>query len=244
MKKLLIGLILIFAANICLAKNVALVIGMDHGCYSCEADARVMQTTLKNQNFEVKLMIDPKAKSVVNFIDKKSRELQANDMFVLYYSGHGYHTRDRSGDEIDGQDEYWVLRRSNLLDDTIRSYLSQFTFGVRILLLSDSCHSGTMYKLNENKGFYERDREAEDFKADLIAITSSQDNETSLMGSPYSQFTDSIINVWNDGAFEGNYYEFYQELYNINLNRSGRHVQYHAEGFTVDRFEGMIPFTN
>ena len=49
-----------------------------------------------------------------------------------------------SGDEADKQDETWCLYDGQLIDDELYFELSRFKAGVRILVLSDSCHSGTV----------------------------------------------------------------------------------------------------
>jgi hypothetical protein len=51
---------------------------------------------------------------------------------------------DVSGDEADKQDETWCLYDGQLIDDELYFELSRFAAGVRILVLSDSCHSGTV----------------------------------------------------------------------------------------------------
>jgi hypothetical protein len=65
-------------------------------------------------------------------------------LFFLSYSGHGGQVPDVTGDEDDKQDETWCLYDGQLLDDELYYELSRFAAGVRILVLSDSCHSGTV----------------------------------------------------------------------------------------------------
>jgi hypothetical protein len=62
----------------------------------------------------------------------------------MTYSGHGGQVPDVSGDEADKQDETWCLYDGQLIDDELYLELSRFKAGVRILVLSDSCHSGTV----------------------------------------------------------------------------------------------------
>jgi hypothetical protein len=54
---------------------------------------------------------------------------------------------DVSGDEADKQDETWCLYDGQLIDDELYFELSRFAAGVRILVLSDSCHSGTVTRV-------------------------------------------------------------------------------------------------
>src|SRR5690606_28987188 len=74
------------------------------------------------------------------------------------YSGHGGQLPDKNGDEDDGEDETWCLFDGELVDDELSNLWSSFKKGVRILVFSDSCHSGTVVKMarhleKRNTGF-------------------------------------------------------------------------------------------
>ena len=69
-------------------------------------------------------------------------KLDVGDMFFLTYSGHGGQVKDVDGDEDDGKDETWC----QFLDDEMDILWSHFKPGTRLLILSDSCHSGTVTK--------------------------------------------------------------------------------------------------
>jgi hypothetical protein len=62
----------------------------------------------------------------------------------MSYSGHGGQVPDVNGDEPDKKDETWCLFDGQLIDDELYLELSRFKAGVRILVLSDSCHSGSV----------------------------------------------------------------------------------------------------
>jgi len=82
------------------------------------------------------------------------------DSVVLFisYSGHASFITDKNGDEDDGEDETWCLFDGELVDDELSNLWSSFKKGVRILVFSDSCHSGTVVKMarhleKRNTGF-------------------------------------------------------------------------------------------
>jgi len=74
------------------------------------------------------------------------------DIFFLHYSGHGASTRDTSGDELDGRDEYlYTLDGKALMDDELNAIFQQcMRDGVKVIALFDCCHSGTMLDLKYN----------------------------------------------------------------------------------------------
>lgn len=70
--------------------------------------------------------------------------LQAGDLFVLSFSGHGVALTAAGGDEP--HDQAWCLYDNLLLDDELAELWPLFSPGVRVVVVSDSCHSGTMLR--------------------------------------------------------------------------------------------------
>lgn len=114
---------------------------------ACEYDARDMAAIAKAGGMAVSQLLTKAAtrKAVLAGIRKAAKALGNGDLFFLSYSGHGGQVADSSGDERDDkQDETWCLYDAQLIDDELYHELSKFAAGVRILVLSDSCHSGTV----------------------------------------------------------------------------------------------------
>ena len=114
----------------------------------CINDARDMQDIAVKGGFRTTLFTDDQATSaeVIKTIARCATELTAGDIMLLTYSGHGGQVPDVNGDDEDGMDETWCLFDRMLIDDELYSLWSQFEAGVRVVVLSDSCHSGTMLK--------------------------------------------------------------------------------------------------
>lgn len=113
---------------------------------ACEADARDMQGIADSQGFRGTMLLTKAAtrKSVVTGITSAAAKLTKGDIFLLTYSGHGGQVPDTNGDESDGQDETWCLYDGQMIDDELDALFATFAAGVRILVFSDSCHSGTV----------------------------------------------------------------------------------------------------
>ena len=113
---------------------------------ACEADADDMADIAKEGKFAVQKLLTKEATraAVLDGIEKAAKALKTGDMFFLTYSGHGGQVPDRNNDEPDAQDETWCLYDGELIDDELYAGLGRFTAGVRVLVLSDSCHSGTV----------------------------------------------------------------------------------------------------
>jgi hypothetical protein len=115
---------------------------------ACEADAKDMHAITSARGFASSMLLTRKATAaaVTAGVRRAARKLDAGDLFVLSYSGHGGQVRDPSGEEADWEDETWVLWDRQLLDDELYALWGAFKPGVRILVLSDSCHSGTVVR--------------------------------------------------------------------------------------------------
>jgi hypothetical protein len=148
-----------------MGKGLALTIGLNsvnpkhYGGWSgelnaCEADAEDMANIVRTKKFRVKTLLTKAAtrRQVTNQIAKAAKTLRAGDIFMLSYSGHGGQLPDLNNDEPDAQDETWCLYDGELLDDELYAQLGKFSAGVRILVFSDSCHSGTVVKLAYYQG--------------------------------------------------------------------------------------------
>jgi hypothetical protein len=89
---------------------------------------------------------------VLAAIERAAGELDQGDLFLCTYSGHGGQVPDRNGeDEEDRSDETWVAYDRQIVDDELYALWSRFAPGVRIFVLSDSCHSGTVVRDIEAK---------------------------------------------------------------------------------------------
>jgi len=113
---------------------------------ACEFDANDMAAVAKAQGIVPKVLLTRKATraNVLKGLRAASKRLKSGDLFLLTYSGHGGQVDDISGEEDDKLDETWCLYDSQLIDDELYLELSRFAKGVRVLVLSDSCHSGTV----------------------------------------------------------------------------------------------------
>jgi hypothetical protein len=120
--------------------------GWDGGLNACEADARDMERIAKGCGFHTKSFLTKAATTpnVTAAIRDAAARTEPGDLFFLTYSGHGGQVPDKNGDERDHKDETWVLYNRQLVDDELYALWGKFKPGVRIFILSDSCHSGSV----------------------------------------------------------------------------------------------------
>lgn len=117
----------------------------------CVNDANDWAVLLGARGFDVKTLLDAQATkaAMVEGFRSVIGLAASGDVVVITYSGHGTYVPDTDGDELDGLDEAlcpYDLQTNGaaLIDDEIHDLLLARKPGVRLVLISDSCHSGTV----------------------------------------------------------------------------------------------------
>jgi len=126
--------------------------GTDMDLSGCVNDAEDWSTALSTRGFSVQKLTDAQATkgALVQAIRSLVQGAASGDSVVITFSGHGTYAPDENGDEPDGLDEglcpYDIKQGNVLIDDEIHQLFAQRAPSVRILLISDSCHSGTVIR--------------------------------------------------------------------------------------------------
>jgi hypothetical protein len=120
--------------------------GWDGPLAACEFDAKDMTALAKSRGIRPTTLLTKKATraAVLAAMRSAAKALKSGDLFFMTYSGHGGQVPDTNRDEPDRKDETWCLFDGQLIDDELYFELSRFAAGVRVLVLSDSCHSGSV----------------------------------------------------------------------------------------------------
>jgi metacaspase-1 len=115
---------------------------------ACEFDAKDLAALATGQGMKPTVLLtkDGTRAKTLAALRAVAAKLVKGDFFMLTYSGHGGQVPDVSGEEADKLDETWCLYDGQLIDDEMYLELSRFATGVRILVLSDSCHSGSVVR--------------------------------------------------------------------------------------------------
>jgi metacaspase-1 len=132
--------------------------GVSNDLYGCRNDAADWTDALTARGFDVRTLLDSAASGAAirtGVADLLSRT-SAGDAVVITYSGHGTWVPDLDGDEPDHRDEalcpHDIAANGPLLDDELFTLFSAASPGVRTVLISDSCHSGTLTRLSRPLG--------------------------------------------------------------------------------------------
>lgn len=115
-----------------------------------ENDAKMIADKINKYGFTNSLLLLTQEATRQNVIDRiQSMALLScpSDLVFIYYSGHGGQVPARKSDmEEDNLNETWCLYDGQLIDNELYHLWAKFKAGVRIFVVSDSCHSGTITK--------------------------------------------------------------------------------------------------
>jgi metacaspase-1 len=248
--------------------------GWDGELAACEYDARDLAALAKKQGFKTSTLLSAQATApaVLDAIDAAAKSLQNGDLFLLSYSGHGGQVRDLNGDERDGDrmDETWVCFDRQIVDDELYQRWSTFKSGVRIFVLSDSCHSGTVTRAvpafieggarirampravgvaveRAHARLYRSIQEANPaaervrIRASVLLISGCMDNQYSRDGARNGLFTETLRKIWRSGRFRGSYREFRDAI--VARMPDTQTPNYYFVGAKDTAFEAQRPFT-
>ena len=221
------------------------------GCWGCELDVDNMERILKPLSYQIKILKTAEATRdrILSSLYRTADLMSPNDIFIFYYSGHGGQQPDIDNDELDGKDETLVAYDREVIDDKIHQALSKFRPGVRIVMISDSCNSGSNYKgvitikVNEDSIFRpiaKRSRDEVEIEAQLIHLGGCRDGFTSAGYQGGGAFTMALCEAWQNGAFNGTFKELHQKI--CELIRSSQKPQYSEYGPVSDDFRSQRAF--
>jgi metacaspase-1 len=118
----------------------------------CINDAKDWSAVLKKRGFIVGNLLNRQAtgKAIRMGIAAVLARAKPGDIVVIQYSGHGSFVPDQDGDEPDNTDEcicpYDIYSKGPITDDELFQIYSKKAPGVKLFIISDSCHSGTVSK--------------------------------------------------------------------------------------------------
>jgi len=214
-------------------KKEALIVGVsnyasdDEDLKGIDKDIAKMKQLFTSWGFDVKILQDADSMNILNYLNQYAKNLNSNDSFAFYYSGHGSHKTDNNSDESDGEDETLVLSdgkvNKHLIDDILYKKFNDIK--AKKMVFFDSCHSGTAFRSLENsvqiktiqpknitESFEDKStrglsiggttvskKEADHINSgNFVVFSSSKDAEESLSTPSGSLFTNALFDVFSD----------------------------------------------
>jgi len=120
--------------------------GWDGKLNACENDANAMQHYLTSRGFHVTKLLTAEATCAAVLLKLRDYATlaQPGDTVVFTNSSHGGQVPDYDNTEADRMDETICMYDGQIIDDSLEAAWARFKPGVRLVFVSDSCHSGTV----------------------------------------------------------------------------------------------------
>lgn len=120
-------------------------VGTPNELSGCVNDANDWAEMLARNGYTVEVGLEATTDQVMETLERYVASLKWGDRLVFTYSGHGTWVPDANGDEDDHRDEaMYMADGSLLLDDYLDTLFRQIPIGRGVLVLADSCFSGTV----------------------------------------------------------------------------------------------------
>jgi hypothetical protein len=214
------------------------------GVTGCEQDVDRYAQLLTPLGYAITSLKTQQATSaaIVTRLKTAAQTLSAGDIFVFCFAGHGGHVPDRDGDEaasgdandgIPGTtgrdiagafDEVLLAFDRPIIDDELGAIWPTFASGVRVLMISDSCNSGTNFRefpgkppvvarpMKREFPLSARDDSHDTLQASLIHLGAARDLQATAGFGIGGALTLALVQVWNGGFFQGDYRTFHAQI--------------------------------
>ncbi len=203
----------------------ALIVGLNNyggegsDLFGIDKDVANMKRILEGWGFDITMLTEAESMRFEEQMQHYASTLDSDDVLIIYFSGHGSHTPDHSGDEADGWDESIVLsdgtRNLFFIDDRIDPLLTNIK--ARKLYIVDTCYSGTVFKMaptgnggssqtvrskylpappgvgDQNLSSFATYKFAPAVSGPLVTLAACRDNEESLASTEGSLFTNALV---------------------------------------------------
>ena len=123
--------------------------GIFNDLKGCVNDANDWSVLLQGFGFNINIMLDSQATrtNVKAALQDLVNSTNGGDIAVFTYSGHGTQVADKNSDENDPYDEAIYLYDGTVIDDELRLILNGIHPQATLVIISDSCFSGTVTRL-------------------------------------------------------------------------------------------------
>lgn len=165
-------------------------VGTKHELNGCINDVATIRDICVNNGYDdINCITDqyhsiqPTKSNIMDSIKNVLEKSVNGDTVLISYSGHGSNTRDLNGDEPDGKDEVVCAIDDNIKDDELYSLIvSNLKDGVKLRVIMDCCHSGSILDLNltyNSKKNVVSESLNRNTSKDIIMISGCKDDQTS-----------------------------------------------------------------
>ena len=201
--------------------------GTDYELNGCINDVKNISQFLLGKNIPEDKMciltdnteVKPTKMNIINYYTKLLKDARSGDQLVFFYSGHGSTIVNKSlNKDTEPLDDVLITIDSNyIIDDDLNAIIqANLKPNVKLFVLIDCCHSGTMLDLKYNYPMTSTvpgvviDNSSKDTKSQVFYISGCKDDQTSM---------DAFINSKAQGAMTWAFLEAVKENPTLSWNK-------------------------
>jgi len=214
--------------------------GWDGECPGCDLDAkRICDISMDKGVESVWYQNEEVTKAAFSKLFKFMASItNSDDLFFIYYSGHGGQMPDQNGDEIDGKDETFCFYDGEFVDDDMYQLLSLIDKEVRCFVITDCCNSGSNLRARQLSTPRSIEKAIpEEFCGKVIHFAGCGDGRYSYGSEDGGVFTNALIRSFSP---EITYQEWFDRTKQL-MPRNQKPV-YTEYGNVTNRFRNTLVF--
>lgn len=127
----------------------------------------------KDRGYQVFWVHNPTPADFLALVPAFMKKTEEN--LTIFFTGHGANVKDRDGDEDDGLDEAMVFDTGHIVDDKLVDLVCNNLKPdnkTKVLLLTDCCHSGSIWDLQSAKG------KGKTLPKNILSVSAAKDSQT------------------------------------------------------------------
>ena len=171
-------------------------------CPGAQLDATRMYDKLKDYSKHRTLLVSQFATKAM--VVSAMQQACQRDLAIIFYSGHGEKKKKKVTSntmfvEPSGYDSFLCLYDAPLMDDEIWSIISNAKG--RVILITDACHSATMYRDASFMNFEKQQKNIDEERASkprILAVGGCADTSYSYGGDDGGLMTNAILLAWRN----------------------------------------------
>ena len=178
--------------------------GWDGSLRSAVPDANAMQGLAGSLGYQTNILVDALARTdyLLGALGSLSATLRSGDTLLLTMSGHGSQVPDLTGAEPDKRQETWILFDKEIHASELYGQFASFKTGVVIIVIQDSSYPAV----------FRRPPKMPELSAQLLVLAGAKETQVAMDGEQQGKFTETLLAVWDNGKFSGNYTSFAQAI--------------------------------
>jgi hypothetical protein len=217
--------------------------GWSGECPGCDVDCTGLGRAATEAGLSTVVLQNAQAtwRGVTEQIRSGATALKRGDLLLLSFSGHGGQRPDKNGDEPDGKDETLCMWDGQVCDDDVLRLLHSLPAGLRVVLISDQCHSEGNFRVAPSIVQAIGSRRALGWDGALIQFAGCRESSYSYGSNTGGTWTQALLATLHGGQTWRSW--FAAAAAKVTRDRGRQEPVWVEYGNVTDEFRNALVFT-